>query len=236
MDHNLVFDIETVPQDGPLSSAQEAQLEKKLKGECQLPYLTGSAYLALKEEEKRHYDSKVKMIRGTDPYLGKIVVIGLLHAQESSGFGKSAINKFAITGKEEDILKEFWAYLSKERFRFISYNGLGFDVPWIIKRSMHHGIQPTNENFLITRRYTRWPHTDLQQVLADWDRRNSCTLDLACETFGIPTPKDGKIAAADVASEFEKGNIKGIADYCVKDITATYELFKLAEQYQPNNT
>jgi predicted PolB exonuclease-like 3'-5' exonuclease len=158
-----------------------------------------------------------------------------MHVQVSSGFSATEDPvQFALYGDEKQMLEDFWAYVAKERFRFISYNGLGFDVPWIILRSMKYGIRPTNQYFLTTKRFQRWPHSDVMQLLGDWDRRRTCTLDLACETFGIETPKKGKIKADGVEDAYLAGDIEGIRKYCLKDLVATYELYKLIDSYQPN--
>lgn len=111
------------------------------------------------------------------------------------------------------------------------YNGLGFDVPWIIKRSIKHNIKAASKPFLDLRRYQKYPHFDVQMILADWDRFNVVSLDLACDLFAVPSPKKGVVKAEDVAQYYDDGKIDEIAAYCLKDVDATYKIYKLLTQY-----
>jgi len=210
---NLVFDIETIPQRAPLSDTQSEELTKKLNN-----------YLAKRidtdTEEAR------RLLMGTSPYFGEVVCIGL-------GFD-SANGEFktkALIGTEEELLTEFWNIVKGFNGTYVSYNGLEFDVPFIISRSMKLGIAPTNKTFIETRRFQKHPHFDVKQIMSDWDRYRSCTLNLACDHLGIVSPKEGEIKAKDVAQAFADGHIDKIAEYCLRDIEATNEVFKFVKRY-----
>ena len=146
---------------------------------------------------------------GTNPFFGEIVCIGIRQVNDTGQFDERA-----IVGTEKEILCEFWRILSKfQRGIFISYNGIAFDVPFILKRSMFHGLTPTNKLFLDKRRFSKFPHFDVKLVFSDFDRYQGCTLRLACEHMGIESPKEGEIKAEDVAQAFEDGKINEIAEY-----------------------
>lgn len=218
----ITFDIETIPQRSDLSPAQVVELEKR-----------ENKYYWNKDREDCDQEDVRKMLMGTNPLLGEIVCIGLLgHSDSGASTSKSLFVTDGI--REKEMLEEFWEILGNPKSKgslFVSFNGLGFDVPWIIKRSMVNGILPTNNEFLNTRRYLKYPHFDVLQVLADYSPRDYMTLDLACDMLGVETPKDGEIKAENVAQAFKDGQIQEIADYCLKDIEATYKVYEIVSKY-----
>jgi predicted PolB exonuclease-like 3'-5' exonuclease len=211
----IVFDIETIPQQSELSKVQETYLDK------QLVKRLGPDY-----QDNPEYNETKRLIMGTTPYLGEICCIGIKKVLANGQF-----DMVALKGAEADILTRWWGIISKHRGQFVHYNGLGFDVPWIIKRSMKYGIRPTSKDFLDRRRFQKYPHFDVQQILADWDRFNIISLELACDFLGVTSPKEGEIKAKDVAQAFKDGKIKQIAEYCLKDVDATHQIYQLVTSY-----
>lgn len=210
---SLTFDIETRPQQGKLSEIQEAELAKKL-----------GRYLERHSQADK--DEARRLIMGTSPFFGEIVVIGLL--KEVNG----ETDTLAISGTETEILTRFWDIAGKHRGVFISYNGLTFDVPFIINRSLKHRTPPSSADFINTRRYSKYPHFDVKEVIADWDRFAAPTLRLACELTGVESPKEGEVKAEDVEKvSLQPGGIKKIADYCIRDVQSTYEVYKKLQGY-----
>jgi hypothetical protein len=52
-------------------------------------------------------------------------------------------------------------------------------------------------------------------------------LDLLCSVMDIPTPKDGEIVGNQVHNEYwEKQNMKGIKEYCEKDVDVLIQIIK----------
>lgn len=209
----LSFDIETIPQLNP-SPIQLEELSRKKEN-----------YSAKHLEED---DAEVtRLLMGTSPYFGQIICIGMGWYSDADRQYKSK----GIIGDEPEILRTFWTSIAKFNGIFVSFNGLEFDVPFIIARSMKHRIKITNNNFLDTRRFQRFPHFDVKQVMSDWDRYRSCTLNLACDHLGIPSPKDGEIKAKDVADAYSRGEINKIEEYCLRDVKATLDIYEIVAQY-----
>jgi len=210
---SLTFDIETRPQQGQLSEIQEEELSKKLRR-------------YLERHPQADKDEARRLIMGTSPYFGEIVVIGLL--KELNG----ETDTLALSGTEQEILTRFWDIVGKHRGVFISYNGLSFDVPFIINRSLNQQTRPSNADFINTRRYSKFPHFDVKEVIADWDRFAAPTLRLACELTGVESPKEGEVKAEDVEKvSLQPGGIKKIADYCIRDVQSTFEVYKKLQGY-----
>lgn len=209
----LTFDIETIPQENP-TDIQIEEILRKIKNAKD------------KDPELSEHALKNK-IMSTSPYFGKIVCIGLhiIGPFETSGSTTSLI------GSESDILKSFWNILKDKNLTYVSYNGLSFDVPFIVKRSMHHGIKVTNRSFLNLKRFQTSPHFDVKEIISSWDRYAAPTLHLACDLVGVPTPKSGDVKADGVYDAYKAGEIDKIAEYCVKDVEATYAVYKALQGY-----
>ena len=56
-------------------------------------------------------------------------------------------------------------------------------------------------------------------------------MDIACRSFGIPSPKEGEVTGDTVAKAYEEGNIAAVEEYVMRDVEATYQLFEKLRQY-----
>ena len=208
----FVFDIETIPLEvGQYSPVLEELIEKKL-----VRALKADPTVIDPISERRK-------IMATDPLLGRIVCIGvyLPHKDE-----KIAI----VDSSEKVILQKFWKLLSTFSGLFIGFNTVRFDVPFILKRSLIHGVKPTNGLFL---QYTRFdpnpPHFDVMLQMSGRD--GFVSLKYACAALGISSSKDGKVQAAGVEQAYKEGRINEIAEYCLDDCRATHQLYERLIDY-----
>lgn len=207
--NTLTFDIETIPQnEESLSKIQEEEIEKKME-----------RYLVKRPHEDE--GEAKKMLMATSPYFGEIITIGL-HRHTEYGDEDS----IALIGSEEEILSRFWENIKSFNGLFISFNGISFDVPFISKRSMKHRITPSNTKFLDTYKFQKRPHFDVKSVISDFNNWVAPTLKLTCDLLDVPSPKGGGVEAKNVAQAFHNGRIDEIADYCEKDVKATFECYK----------
>jgi predicted PolB exonuclease-like 3'-5' exonuclease len=198
--NEIVFDIETVPQ-SPLSETQQAKVDQNI-------------------ERSEYWKNDTRKEMALNPWFGRVVCIGLYYPELN--------HKVGISSKDEkEILLRFWDEISPHtNCRFISFNGLLFDVPFIKIRTMVHSITPTNSNFLNSKRYQSFPHFDVAQHASDWEPRLRASLDLTCDCLGIPSPKHGEVVASNVAEYYEKDRLDLIEEYCLKDLEATHEVYK----------
>ena len=61
------------------------------------------------------------------------------------------MKKWRLTSlNEESTLQAFFEIINKttKSVRYIHYNGMGFDIPFLIVRTAHYGIQINNWNFV----------------------------------------------------------------------------------------
>ena len=216
----LILDIETVGKD--FESLDKAIQEYLLR-------------YAETEDEKEEVKDRLSFY----PLTAEIVTIGLLDPDINTGivFFQTAgdpllpfeeDNVRYETGTEKEILKKFWNVIKKYD-KFITFNGRGFDCPFILIRSAIHRIRPTKD--LMPNRYND-THTDLLDQLTFYGAsRRRFNLDMWCRAFGIKSPKEGGITGYEVKDLFKAGRDIDIAKYCVGDLRATKELLTYWENY-----
>lgn len=216
----IVFDIETVGKDfGSLDTTTQEYL---------LRY-------AESEDEK----AEVKDSLSFYPLTAEIVTIGMLDPDTQKGyvFFQTTGNPLLPfeedsiryeTGTEKEIIGKFWN-LIKGYDQFITFNGRGFDCPFILIRSAVHKIKPKRD--LMPNRYND-SHIDLLDQLTFYGAsRRRFSLDMWCRTFGIKSPKEEGITGYEVKDLFKTGHHLDIARYCLGDIRATMELYNYWENY-----
>ncbi len=216
----VIFDIETLGKD--FGSLDEPSREYLMRW-------------ADTEQEKQEVIESLSFY----PHTAEIIALGMYNYDTSKGVvyyqspGKDAgpVEEEGITYEVKDekgILMSFWEVINHYD-EFVTFNGRGFDCPFIIVRSALHKIKPTRD--LMPYRY-KGPHIDLFDQLSFFGAtRKKFSLDMWCRTFGIVSPKDEGIKGEDVKQIFEEGRYLDIARYCGRDIVATGELMKCWEEY-----
>jgi DNA polymerase elongation subunit (family B) len=175
------------------------------------------------------------------PLTGEIVAIGMLNPDtgngavyfQSPGSEQKEIKEDGIefvSDTEEGILKKFWE-AAKHYDQIITFNGRGFDAPYLIIRSAIHKIKPTKD--LMPYRYSNSSsHLDLYDHLTFYgSARRKFSLHMCCTAFGIKSPKAEGVSGQDVAELFKEGKYLDIARYCVGDLYATKELYEYWDKY-----
>jgi len=224
----LIFDIETIGEDfDSMDEATQKSLTRWLKRE------------AYSEEAHQTALANIKNELGFSPLTGQIVAIGVLEVESNRGVVYFQAPGEVIAEKEEDgikykmvsekeMLQKFWQG-AVEYSDFISFNGRGFDVPFLMIRSVVNEVKPTKD--LLSNRYLNSQkfnaqHIDLMDQLSFYgamQRRGS--LHLYCRAFGIKSPKAEGISGDDVAALYKAKEYEKIAKYNSWDLRATRELY-----------
>ncbi len=129
-------------------------------------------------------------------------------------------------GSEEQILRMFWSDIAKYSL-WVTYNGKSFDIPFLMHRSIILGIRPSKN--LDTARFRIKPHCDLMEVLSFFGATRPYSLSFWCRTLGIADPKEKGIEGSAIGKYYEEGKHIDIARYCMRDVAATVELFRIVE-------
>lgn len=207
----LVVDIETVP-------ATERRL------------LPPTVQEALTNYAGRK-DMEPGAVMGMSPFFGKVVSLAV-------GDGDAETDEIDVLAvppegtvlanpppwlrpmSEVDLLRAFWALAAKAEV-VVTFNGRGFDIPFLVTRSVIQGIPARRD--LVSDRFALKPHLDLWELLSQ--RGGPSKLDVVCWALGIESPKeimDGSM----VAPAYERGEIVRIAEYNAHDVRATRAVFR----------
>jgi predicted PolB exonuclease-like 3'-5' exonuclease len=238
MSQSLVFDIETIPLDFD-TSFDDAQKEYLLRG-CST------------DEEREDK----KNLGGLNPLLGKVVCIGTYVQETRKGtalyLDKEPIeeivtlddmtHKYKAFDDEAALIQHFWAGITNKYQAVVSFNGRNFDCPFLMLRSAMLGIRPSVNLMAGTRwdfkvansseRYSGIDHIDLADKLvfgAGYDKVGATrkfNLDFYTRAFGIPSPKAAGITGHEVPQYFAEGRSREIAEYCMRDVRATSDLYE----------
>ena len=156
---------------------------------------------------------------------GKIntISIGQISFDDVTGPVGSKIKSFY--GEDENkILEEFngtmrAVFNKNPSVKLIGHNIKKFDMPWIVKRSLVNGIiPPTMFHF---QKQKPWENCLLDTYeIWKFGGYNSSSLDLICNLFNIPSPKDA-MKNYEVSMHYWDGNIENIMKYCEGDVKAT---------------
>lgn len=224
---NIIFDIETVGCDfNSLAESQQEFLTRHSTHDKE-----GSADSPAIEEAERFLSLY--------PLTAKVVAIGLLNTEtqkemvlyEGADNNVLEVEEKNIKYKsmsEEEMLKTFWIYSTKAE-KLISFNGRNFDIPFLMLRSAIHRIKPAR-NFM-KNRYDTSCHIDLLEQFTFYGLTKKFNLDFYCRAFGIESPKSKGVTGMEIKELYSAGKIEEIAIYCGADVRATFELYKIWDEY-----
>ena len=123
---------------------------------------------------------------------------------------------------EAEILRQFWQRMAELRpVLFITHNGLGFDLPFIKKRSMIHQVRPSIDINLA--KFRMEPVYDTMAIWSNWDMRGWVKLDILARALQVET-KSG--SGKQVAEMWAQGKGQDIAEYCLQDTYVTYACYQ----------
>lgn len=134
---------------------------------------------------------------------------------------------------EAELIRRFYDGIERYTPTLVSWNGSGFDLPVLHYRSLVHGLSAPRYwdmgeddrefkfNNYINRYHSR--HTDLMDLLALFNGRNSVPLDALAQLCGFP----GKLGmdGSRVWQAYQDGEIANIRNYCETDSANTFLLF-----------
>ncbi|NMH28317.1 3'-5' exonuclease [Flavobacterium silvaticum] len=145
---------------------------------------------------------------------------------------KSDIRNFRVTsffGEEDKILRDFSNLLenhfSGPQYMLCGHNAKEFDIPYIARRMIIHGISLPEKLNLFGKKPWEVPHLDTLELWKFGDYKHFTSLKLLTKILGIPSPK-GDIDGSQVGHVFHvEKDIDRIVTYCEKDVIATAQVF-----------
>ena len=223
----IVFDIETCAY--PFDSFSESQQEYLLR------------YAEKETDPGKKQEQTDQAIRYTSlyPLTAKCVAIGIHDIDKNKSFvyyeSEEAEEWFSEDQEihykgltEVEMLKSFWKIIEVTD-QVVTFNGRNFDIPFLMIRSAMLKVKPSKN--LIKSRYDKKSHIDLLEQFTFYGLTRKFNLDFYCQAFGIESPKTKEISGMEVKNLYEAGKLKEIASYCARDIYATYQLYKIWDEY-----
>lgn len=227
----LVFDIETSAL--PLENFDETQQEYLFRELDKI------------EDETLKEARRAEILRQFNlwPFTAQVVCIAMLNADSARGQVLFIAEDFdpeeAQTGPvefvpcvdEAELLTAFWD-VAQHYDSIVTFNGRGFDVPFLYLRSASLNVPITRKNWL-GYRYAVEPHCDLAEQLTFYGvsgREGAArrfNLDFYCKVFGIESPKSHGVTGMDVNDMMAEGRFREIAEYCLRDVQATVLLHQM---------
>jgi 3'-5' exonuclease len=186
-------------------------------------------------EEKENVKKRLSLY----PLTGEVVTIGMLNPDTSRGCvlfqdkGEKT-EKFEEkevcyeAGSEKEILEKFWDRV-KTYQQIITFNGRGFDLPFLILRSAINKIRPTRN--LMGYRYDFKDHCDLMEQLTFYGAVRKFNLDFYAKAFSIKSSKEGGVDGSMIGEMYRKKKYLEVAKYCCRDLITTKELYEYWDRY-----
>jgi len=226
----LVFDIETSAL--PLETFDEVQQE----------YLFREANKIPDEAQRAIRQTEILQLFNLWPMTARVVCIAMLNVETSRGqvlfiaedyeadSGANKQVKFVPCVDEAELLTSFWG-VAKHYEGVVTFNGRGFDVPFIYLRSALLNTPISRKDWLGYRFQTE-PHCDLAEQLTFYGggrdgASRRFNLDFYCKVFGIESPKSHGVTGMDVNRLLAEGRYHEIAEYCLRDVQATMLLYHI---------
>jgi hypothetical protein len=227
----LVFDIETSAL--PLEHFDETQQE----------YLFRDAEKLADPESRQAKREEIQRFFSLWPLTAQVVCVAMLNAETLRGQvlftaddydasdGEEGAVEFVPCVDEAELMTAFWD-VAKHYDGVVTFNGRGFDVPFIYLRSAVLNVPISRKDWLGYRFQTE-PHCDLAEQLTFYNvsgrdgAARRFNLDFYCKVFGIESPKALGVTGMDVGNLLTEGRYREIADYCLRDVRATVQLYHL---------
>ena len=227
----LVFDIETTAL--PLGNFDEVQVE----------YLFREAERQPDPQSRDARKAEIEQQFSLWPLTGQVVCLAMLNAETGRGQVLFVAEDFDASGADQtpvefvpcmdetELLTAFWD-VAKHYDTIVTFNGRGFDVPFLYLRSAVLNVPISRKDWLGYRFQTE-PHCDLAEQLTFYGvsgREGAArrfNLDFYCKAFGIQSPKSQGVSGHNVSEMISQGMHREVADYCLRDVRATVELYQI---------
>lgn len=164
----LFFDLETAASEEALELMADPKPPANLKDPAKIADAI--------EQKKRELIETAAL----DPDYGRILSIGYA----SSDDGPIHVSMVGGDVFEDDLLCEFWQYFAACSGNCAGYNILGFDLPYLMRRSMALGVRVSLIPVLA--KFRTEPVTDLMAILYNWGSDRYKSLKQVARLYRIP--------------------------------------------------
>lgn len=214
----IYLDIETIP-------AQDPAVRNELRAAVTPPATYKKAEsIAEWLAENREKEAEAAWLRTSfDGGFGHICCIGWAvdDGEPASIFGTHE-DEAGMLSDFFGVLKRAYSGTSGMKPVIVGHNVVSFDLPFIWKRAIVHGIKPP---FWLPRDPKPWGDTAADTMTMWSGAKDRISLDKLCRVLGLPGKGDGP-TGADVWPMVQEGRIKEVAAYCREDVQRTRAIYK----------
>lgn len=163
------------------------------------------------------YLSEKATVRQLHPVFSKIITIGIKEPNNEP---------MIIYGDDEkEIIEEFWNKISiLEPNVIVTFNGYGFDIPFILVRSSINNVSPTMNINTNKWNMERSNHFDCMLVFSHKGTFLNVAQDIICKTLSIDVLD--KIGGKEIEEHYIKKIWEPIKHHCTQDLLLTESLYK----------
>ncbi len=243
----LTFDLETIPRDyNSFSESQQEYIVRYAKDEAdeeqkkaQMALSPITAKLVVIGMQINEVASSRNSNSGNEnlEIISTSKMAYILDESKNDGEiveGKLATDDDCKYMNEKTMLEHFWKIFTSRKYRnvhLISFNGRNFDAPFIMLRSALLGIRPSR-NLMQGTKFNYHLHTDLIDELcffspSSYGATKRFNFDFYAREFGLQSPKAEGIDGSKVKDFFLAGKVDEVAEYCMRDVTTTWNLYLL---------
>lgn len=210
----VVLDIETIQA----PREEWARIAGMVSGSDPVAEASDDLFIRAEADQRRQVEDELYEKSAFDGTFSRIVCIGLILLSDTMD-AQGAVAWYGAN--EKGLLERFWARLGQLRpSLYITHNGLGFDLPFIRKRSIIHQVKPSLDIPLA--KFRTEPVYDTMAVWSNWEQRGWVKLDVLARALNVET-KSG--SGKQVAEMWARGQGKDIAEYCLQDTYVTYACY-----------
>jgi 3'-5' exonuclease len=201
----VTIDIETLPASEPLDAEFLSAGNRKQNDEHEKSALNGD--------------------------FGRILCVGYIKEGEGGVESSGVMGWDETTGRftcdERAILTEFWRMMRgfrPETDRIVGHNIFDFDLKFIYKRSIVHGVRPT-----VGLSFARYRSQPIYDTMCEWERwsfGSRIKLDRLARVLSLPSSKAEGVDGSCVFRLFEQGQHRLIRDYCRRDVELTRAIYR----------
>lgn len=201
----LTIDIETLPALYPVEDLSEARKSGKPADDHARTALSGD--------------------------FGRILCIGFVDEDGRGNLSRGCLGwddaRHQFTCDERQTLKEFWTMMRGFRpnlDRIVGHNLFDFDLKFIYKRSIVHGVKPSVE--LSFARYRNQPLFDTMCEWERWGYGSKISLDRLARVLDLRSSKCDGVDGSRISEMFADGEHRKIYDYCLRDVELTRSIYR----------
>ena len=211
------LDIETIPN--------VAMIDKLPEPECTDSRIKDPAKIAAHIAEKKAGQVEKMAL---DPLYGRVLCVALV----GEGIETCPITTLANDFEERALLQWlFETHLNDPELRLVTWNGNGFDLPFVYRRAMALGVSPKHFGAPPlshwTQRYKTDRHIDLMQIWGGASGREFTKLDAVARAILGESKAEIDVTQFVETMKTEEGRNE-IVKYCVQDTKLVDKLFKRA--------